>query len=117
MTVLLHSSVGELADAGLPGVISQVMGWSFCTAAIRQLRLRASNGPLAVAHGSRVLLLASLREAKVENSSVGGHRLVKRKKNNKSRDAVTAAVLMAVAQWPRLARLGRSPWRYAGRVG
>ncbi len=109
--------VGELADAGLANVISQVMGWGFWTSAIRQLRLLASNGPLSVAHGSRALLQASLREAKVENSSAGGHRLVKRRRNNKSRDDVVAAILVAAAQWPRLAQLGRPSWRYAGRAG
>ena len=91
-------------------------GLSARSRVLRQLRLLASNWPLAVAHGSRPLLQASLREAKVENSSVG-HRLVKRRKNNKSRYGVTASTLVAAAQWPGLSRLGRRPWRYAGRVG
>lgn len=101
--------LGELYDAGIDP-ISCLPGWSFWTSAIRQLRLLASNGPLSVPVGSRSLLQASLREAKVENSNAGGHRLVKRRKNNKSRDDAVAAVLVAAAQWPQLAELSRPAW-------
>lgn len=70
-----------------------------------------------MAYGSPALLQASLREAKVENSFAAGHRLVKRRRNKKSRDDMAAAVLVAAAQWPRLGQLGRPSWRYAGRAG
>ena len=109
--------VSELSDAGITSVVSSIMGWSLHTSNIRALRKLAGDGPLSVAPESRSIIEASLRESSVQNSDAGGHRLVKRRAKNRSRDDVVASVLMAAGQFSRLEAYGRPTWRYLGSVG
>ena len=56
----------------------------------------ALDGPLNVGPESRLLLQASLAQARVKNDEQGSYRLVKRDpKNNTGRDDVAAALVLA----------------------
>ena len=94
----------ELQDAvnGVP-ILSQVNDWKHGSLNVRALRKMAFDGPLSVSMDSRALLTASLSVARVENDSSGNVKLKKRDEfNNKSRDDVAAALLLAAGKLSRL---------------
>ena len=109
--------LAELQDAaGRMPLASRVSRWSESSFDIRALRKQATDGPLAIAKGSRGLLQASLAVAAVANDDAGNVRLQKRGANNESRDDVAAALVLAAGAWER-GRAQRPRWRYAGLAG
>ena len=94
----------ELRDAGVPcAVQARRNRWSEAAFDIRALRSRTKDGPFAVAEDSRSLLAASLAVATVRNDDQGSTRLVKGDTNNKARDDVAAALLLAAGLFERTA--------------
>ena len=90
--------VDELRDVGLPCRLeSRVTRWSEAAYDIRSLRKATQDGPFAVAPDSRSLLEASLAVAAVRSDDQGSVRLIKRTRNNESRDDVASA--FALARW------------------
>ena len=109
--------IDELRDAGVPCQITpRVTRWSESSFDIRALRSRTKDGPFAVEQGSRSLLAASLSAAMVKNDDAGSFRLIKKGFNNKARDDVAAALVLAAGLFERTAQ-PRSTWRSAGAVG
>ena len=100
----------ELADVLGPRVPleSRIPRWSESWADISALRRMAKDGPMAVDHGSRGLLAASLAAAMVENEDGGGVRLVKKGTNNQGRDDVAAALVLSAGAHSRLEKKHRS---------
>ena len=104
----------ELMDAskGKLRIVSRVSRWSEAAEDIRALRRMALDGPLNVGPESRLLLQASLAQARVKNDEQGSYRLVKRDpKNNTGRDDVAAGLVLAAGAAdrrpaPRRAYLG-----------
>ena len=97
----------ELADAQVPCRLeSRVTRWSEASYDIRALRKASQDGPFTVAPDSRALLEASLSVAIVRGDDQGSVRLVKRTRNNESRDDVAAALTLAAGAW---ARAGSTP--------
>ena len=97
----------ELADAQVPCRLeSRVTRWSEASYDIRALRKASQDGPFTVAPDSRALLEASLSVATVKSDDQGSVRLVKRTRNNESRDDVAAALTLAAGAW---ARAGSTP--------
>lgn len=94
--------LAELQDA-VSGVeiVPRVSRWSESSEDIRALRKVAADGPLAVEHGSRGLLTASLAVAMVANDDSGNYRLRKRGTNNQARDDVAAALVLACGSFKR----------------
>ena len=108
--------IDELRDAGLPCQITpRVTRWSESSFDIRALRSRTKDGPFAVAECSRSLLAASLSAAMVKNDDAGSFRLIKKGFNNKARDDVAAALVLAAGLFERTAQ-PRNTWRSAGVV-
>ena len=81
----------------------RVTQWSSSSADIRALRKLARDGPLSVDPGSRKLLVVSMGAAYVENDKAGNVRLIKRATDNKARDDVAAAAVLAAGAWERAA--------------
>ena len=79
---------------------------------IRALRSRTKDGPFAVAECSRSLLAASLSAAMVKNDDAGSFRLVKKGFNNRARDDVASALVLAAGLFERTAQ-PRNTWRSA----
>ena len=97
----------ELADAQVPCRLeSRVTRWSEASYDIRALRKASQDGPFSVAPDSRSLLEASLAVASVKGDDQGSVRLIKRTRNNESRDDVAAAFCLAAGAW---SRAGSSP--------
>ena len=69
----------------------------------------AADGPLSCAEGSRDLLTASLGVAMAASDDAGNVRLIKKGFNNRSRDDVAAALVLACGELSR--RLGQPPRR------
>ena len=106
----------ELRDAGVPcSVTARVTRWSEASYDIRALRSNTVDGPFSVAECSRSLLAASLSVAMVKNDDAGSFRLMKRGHNNKARDDVAAAFVLAAGAYERAAQ-PRNTWRSAGAV-
>ena len=106
----------ELRDAGVPcSVTARVTRWSEASYDIRALRSNTVDGPFSVAECSRSLLAASLSVAMVKNDDAGSFRLMKRGHNNKARDDVAAAFVLAAGAYERAAQ-PRNTWRSAGVV-
>ena len=74
---------------------SRTGGWEMASEDIGGLRRQASDGCLAVASTSRELLTWSLSVARVKPDDRGNIRLVKGDNNNRSRDDVAQAFLLA----------------------
>ena len=92
----------ELRDAGVPCQITpRVTRWSEASYDIRALRSNTVDGPFSVAECSRSLLAASLSAAMVKNDDAGSFRLIKRGYNNKARDDVAAAFVLAAGAYER----------------
>ena len=94
--------VDELRDVGLPCRLEpRVSRWSEAAFDIRSLRKASVDGPFAVAECSRSLLEASLSVASVKSDDQGSVRLVKRTRNNESRDDIAMALCLAAGAWAR----------------
>ena len=79
----------------------RVTQWSSSSADIRALRKIARDGPLSVDPGGRNLLVVSLSAARVQNDNAGNVRLIKKGHDNKARDDVAAALLLAAGAFER----------------
>ena len=101
----------ELLDTvqGRTQVVPRVVRWSEAGEDIRALRGLASDGPFAVAPGSREILAASLAVALVKNDDQGNCRLVKRTRDNSARDDVAAALVLAAGHYQREERQAERP--------
>ena len=100
----------ELQDCGARvRIVPRVARWSEAAEDIRGLRRLAADGPLAVDHGSRSLIQASLSVARVKNDDQGSVRLVKDGTNNTARDDVAAALTLAAGALARAPRPARRP--------
>ena len=79
----------------------RVTQWSSSSADIRALRKICRDGPLAVDSASHNLLVVSMSGAYVENDNAGNVRLIKKGHDNKARDDVAAAAVLACGAWER----------------
>ena len=79
----------------------RVTQWSSSSEDIRALRKICRDGPLSVDPESRNLLVVSMSAAHVENDKAGNSRMIKKGSNNKARDDVAAAALLACGAWER----------------
>ena len=87
----------------------RVSRWSESSEDIRALRRMAADGPLACAEGSRDLLTASLAVSVAASDDAGNVRLIKKGFNNRARDDVAAALVLACGEIAR--RIGQPPRR------
>ena len=87
--------LAELEDAAEWPIDPRVAQWSNSTEDIRGLRRQALDGDIGVAQGSRELLTWSLSVARVKHDDSGNSKLVKGDNNNRSRDDVAQAFLLA----------------------
>ena len=87
--------LAELEDASPWPIDPRVAQWSNSTEDIRGLRRQALDGDIGVAPGSRELLTWSLSVARVKHDDSGNSKLVKGDNNNRSRDDVAQAFLLA----------------------
>ena len=103
--------LAELQDCSPRGlqIEPRVSRWSESSEDIRALRRMAADGPLSCAEGSRDLLTASLGVAMAASDDAGNVRLIKKGFNNRSRDDVAAALVLACGELSR--RLGQPPRR------
>ena len=79
----------------------RVTQWSSSSADIRALRKICRDGPLSVDPQSRNLLVVSMSAAYVENDNAGNVRLIKKGHDNKARDDVAAAAVLAAGAFER----------------
>lgn len=95
--------LAELADAAKnqTAVEPRVTRWSEAGADIRALRKHMRDGPFAIPESSRLLLAASLSVAVVKNDDQGNTRLIKKATDNKARDDVAAALVLAAGAYDR----------------
>ena len=94
----------DLRDARPPCHVSpRVTRWSDASSDIRALRKMSLDGNLSVEPSSRQLITASLSVSVVKSDDQGNTRLVKMGSNNKSRDDVAAALLLAAGEHARRA--------------
>ena len=80
---------------------ARVTQWSSSSADIRALRKICRDGPLSVDPGSRNLLVVSMSAALVQNDNAGNVRLIKKGHDNKGRDDVAAAAVLASGAFER----------------
>ena len=95
----------------------RVSRWSESTEDITALRALAMDGPLSCETESGHLLTASLAAAMVENDTSGNSRPIKRGSNNRGRDDVAIAYLLAAGEVHRRASKPRSEGIYHGLAG
>ena len=95
--------LGELRDVvgNACKIEPRVTQWSSSSADIRALRKICRDGPLSVDPGSRNLLIVSMSAAYVENDNAGNSRLIKKSSDNKARDDVAAAAVLAAGAFER----------------
>ena len=79
----------------------RVTQWSSSSADIRALRKICRDGPLTVDPESRNLLVVSMSAAHVENDNAGNSRMIKKGSNNKARDDVAQAAVLAAGAFER----------------
>ena len=91
----------------------RVTQWSSSSADIRALRKICRDGPLSVDSGSRNLLMVSLSAAYVENDNAGNSRLIKKSSDNKARDDVAAAAVLAAGAFERASSAPVRELKYA----
>ena len=95
--------LGELRDSigrACP-VEGRVTRWSEAASDVRALRKIVRDGPLTVNPMAKLMFRASLAVATVKSDDAGNTRLVKRDKDNKARDDVAAALLLAGGAFQR----------------
>ena len=91
----------------------RVTQWSDSSADIRALRKICRDGPLSVDPGSRNLLIVSMGAAHVENDHAGNSRLIKKSSDNKARDDVAAAAVLAAGAFERESKAPVRELKYA----
>ena len=91
----------------------RITQWSSSSADIRALRKICRDGPLSIDPGSRSLLVVSMSKAFVENDNAGNARLIKRASDNKARDDVAAAAVLAAGGFERESKTPLRELRYA----
>ena len=91
----------------------RVTQWSSSSADIRALRKICRDGPLSVDPGSRNLLVVSMSAAHVENDNAGNVRMIKRGHDNKARDDVAAAAVLAAGAFERASSAPVRELKYA----
>ena len=91
----------------------RVTQWSSSSADIRALRKICRDGPLSVDPVSRNLLLVSMSGAYVENDTAGNSRLIKKSSDNKARDDVAAAAVLAAGAFERESKAPVRELKYA----
>ena len=91
----------------------RVTQWSSSSADIRALRKICRDGPLSVDSGSRNLLMVSLSAAYVQNDNAGNSRLIKKSSDNKARDDVAAAAVLAAGAFERASSAPVRELKYA----
>ena len=79
----------------------RVTRWSEAASDVRSLRKGFQDGPFSLVESSAPLLAASLSVAHVKNDDQGNTRLAKRDKDNRARDDVAAALLLAAGAFDR----------------
>ena len=95
--------INELKDSTPPcPIFPRVVRYSEASFDIRSLRRAAKDGPLSVAPESRPLIEASLSVARVQHDDGGSIRLRKDGTHNKSRDDVSAALVLAAGAAARM---------------
>ena len=95
------------AVAGRVPVVSRVTRWSESTADVMAARRLALDGPLAVVPAARPLFRLALAESCVEHDDCGNVRLVKADTNNRHRDDLACAMVLAAGAWSRRPAPGR----------
>ena len=95
--------LGELRDVigNACKIEPRVTQWSSSSADIRALRKICRDGPLSVDPESRTLLVVSMSVTYVENDNAGNSRLIKKSSDNKARDDVAAAAVLAAGAFER----------------
>ena len=108
--------LAELQDCRLPCPLSPRQSrWSEAAADIRALRKMAKDGPLSIEEDSRAIILHSLTHSMVKNDEQGSCRLIKSDgTNNKSRDDVSAALILAAGARERAPKRTASRLRVVG---
>lgn len=107
-----HFRLNEVRDAApSKPIITRRTLWSEASEDIRGCRRLCLDGNISVSDESKGLLQHSLSVAKVENDDAGNSRLVKKKRDNSTRDDVACAFVLAAGVMSR-AR-GPKPLRYA----
>ena len=91
----------------------RVTQWSSSSADIRALRAICRDGPLSVDPSSRNLLVVSMSAAYVENDKAGNSRLIKKSSDNKARDDVAAAAVLAAGAFERASSAPVRELKYA----
>ena len=91
----------------------RVTQWSSSSADIRALRKICRDGPLSVDPGSRNLLMVSFSACHVENDNAGNSRLIKKSSDNKCRDDVAAAAVLAAGAFERASSAPVRELKYA----
>ncbi len=91
----------------------RVTQWSSSSEDIRALRKICRDGPLSVDPGSRNLLVVSMSSAYVESDKAGNSRLIKRASDNKARDDVAAAAVLAAGAFQRASSAPVRELKYA----
>ena len=79
----------------------RVTRWSEAASDVRSLRKGFQDGPFSLVESSAPLLAASLSVAYVKGDDQGNTRLAKRDKDNRARDDVAAALLLAAGAFDR----------------
>ena len=92
---------------------ARITQWSSSSADIRALRKICRDGPLSVDPGSRNLLMVSMSAAYVENDNAGNSRLIKKSSDNKARDDVAAAAVLAAGAFERESKAPVRELKYA----
>ena len=107
--------LAELQDAvgNACKIEPRVTQWSSSSADIRALRKICRDGPLSVDPGSRQLLIVSMSQAYVQNDNAGNVRLIKKGHDNKSRDDVAAAAVLAGGAFERASSAPVRELKYA----
>ena len=107
--------LGELRDVvgNACAIEPRVTQWSSSSEDIRALRKIVRDGPLTVDPGSRHLLVVSMSAAYVENDTAGNSRLIKRSSDNKGRDDVAAAAVLAAGAFGRASAAPVRELKYA----
>ena len=87
--------------------------WFDAASDIRALRKGVRDGPFSIEEGSRALLIASLSVAYIKSDDQGNTRLAKDGKQNRARDDVAAALLLACGAWERASAAPVRELKYA----
>ena len=103
----------EVMDANPPCLVTFPVfaRWSESTEDIGHLRRLAADGPLSIGAASQALLGASLSVCRVLTDDGGSVRL-RKSADNKARDDVGAALILAAGEWARRVRTTAPEFHY-----